>query len=264
MGDHLKKVRPGQPLDIPAATFNTFVDAARDYLQRQQATSGKPTQSFRQTGIVPVKNASGADAARFTVLGIDSPILSPSEAPDSFANQVAFVGVTATASHAGKFVVLLEPIADGEIGKACVAGVCPAVVNVTDAGHQFADIAAGQPVLASCASGSALILWKDSGTGLKWAVVRLGEPLPAGVSGDPKVLGGSGETADTEDWGIDAQEPGYYGVQFTPMRLYWSGVSGAPVYQFVRTPTYNSLGALVAVSAETRSVAFSTGPCEVT
>ncbi len=36
MGDSLKKVKSGDPLVIPAATYNTFVDAARDYLARQQ------------------------------------------------------------------------------------------------------------------------------------------------------------------------------------------------------------------------------------
>ena len=92
MVDILRKVQSGDPLKIPAATFNTFVDSARDYLQRQQGTGGKATQTFRQTGIVPIKNASDADAARFTVLGIDSPIFTLTDAPDSFANQVAFVG----------------------------------------------------------------------------------------------------------------------------------------------------------------------------
>ncbi len=31
----LQKVKSGDPLDILAATFNTFVDAARDYLDRE-------------------------------------------------------------------------------------------------------------------------------------------------------------------------------------------------------------------------------------
>ena len=199
MVDILRKVKSGDALEIPAQTFNTFVDSAQDYLQRQQGTGGKPTQAFRQTGIVPVKNDSGTDAGRFAVLGIDSPIFSPSEAADSFANQVAFIGVTATASHAGTFAVLLEPVADGEIGKACVSGVCPAVVNVTDAGHQFADIAAGQPVLTSCASGSAMILWKDSGTGEKWALVKLGMPsAEAGSTVFPaKVISSQGSAVYT-------------------------------------------------------------------
>ena len=63
----LTKVQSGDSLNIPAATFNTFVDSARDYLQRQQGTGGKPTQAFQQTGIVPIKNASGADVGRFAV-----------------------------------------------------------------------------------------------------------------------------------------------------------------------------------------------------
>jgi hypothetical protein len=34
VGDALKKVKPRDPLVIPATTFNTFVDAARDFLAR--------------------------------------------------------------------------------------------------------------------------------------------------------------------------------------------------------------------------------------
>ncbi|MCJ7544506.1 MAG: hypothetical protein MUP47_08090 [Phycisphaerae bacterium] len=36
MTDALRKVRPGDPLVIPALAYNTFVDAARDFLARQQ------------------------------------------------------------------------------------------------------------------------------------------------------------------------------------------------------------------------------------
>ncbi len=41
MGDHLKKVRPGDPLAIPTATFNTFVDA-QDFLHRQRDIARTP------------------------------------------------------------------------------------------------------------------------------------------------------------------------------------------------------------------------------
>jgi hypothetical protein len=34
MGDHLKKVQSGDPLVVPAATWNAFIDAAEDYRQR--------------------------------------------------------------------------------------------------------------------------------------------------------------------------------------------------------------------------------------
>jgi len=196
----MNKVKSGDLLRIPAATFNTFVDSARDYLQRQQGTGGRPTQTFRQTGIVPVKNNSGADRGRFAVLGIDSPIFTPSEVADTFANQVALVGVTPSASsHSGKFALLLEPVADGEIGMGCVDGVCPAVVNVTDAAHEYADTNDGTTILASCRSGAAQILWRESGTGLKWAIVRIGVSLPETLfPAQVTVDGGSagGPTAD--------------------------------------------------------------------
>jgi hypothetical protein len=42
MGDHLKKVKSGDPLRLPAATFNTFIDASRDCLERQQNVGGAP------------------------------------------------------------------------------------------------------------------------------------------------------------------------------------------------------------------------------
>jgi len=36
MGDPLKKVHPGDPLRISAATFNTLIDVARDYQADKQ------------------------------------------------------------------------------------------------------------------------------------------------------------------------------------------------------------------------------------
>ena len=37
MADTLKKVKPGDPLAIPAATFNTFVDAAKAFVKKPVA-----------------------------------------------------------------------------------------------------------------------------------------------------------------------------------------------------------------------------------
>lgn len=260
----MKKVKSGDALVIPAQTFNTFIDAARDFRARQQGSAQTAQQSFRSSGIILVKNASGYDQDRFAVLGIDSPVITPTDNEDEFKNRPALRGVTpAEASHTGRFIILAEPLADGEIGRAFAHGVCPVKVNVINANHRFADVNDGVAgSLKSGLTGAALILWAESGTGEVWAVVRLGVPS-IGTHENPKVLGGSGETADTEEWDVDNQETGYDGVEFKALRLYWSGNSGDPVYQFIRTPTYDSIGRLVAVSAEVRSVAFDTGPCEV-
>lgn len=69
---NLLKVQSGDPLEIPADTWNTMLDAARDFQNRrqdQQAGRGHPGG-----GAVLVYNSSGAARARFDVRGIDSPI----------------------------------------------------------------------------------------------------------------------------------------------------------------------------------------------
>ena len=105
----MKKVKSGDALVIPAQTFNTFIDAARDFRARQQERAQTAQQTFRSSGIILVKNASGYDQDRFAVLGIDGPIITPTDNEDEFKNKVAFNGVTPTeAGHTGncKFLSL--------------------------------------------------------------------------------------------------------------------------------------------------------------
>ena len=73
MGDPFKKVQRGEPLRIPAETFNTFIDAAKDFRQRTQNRGQSSLANFADSGIVLVKNASGGDRDRYDILGIDSP-----------------------------------------------------------------------------------------------------------------------------------------------------------------------------------------------
>ncbi len=62
MTNGLKKVKPGDLLKIPAATFNTFVDAARDHQQRERNGGAKAQPGFRKSGIVRVKNGQAQPA----------------------------------------------------------------------------------------------------------------------------------------------------------------------------------------------------------
>ena len=72
MVDTLKKVKSGDPLRIPAATFNAMIDAARDHQQRRQGREQTSFPAFRQSGIVLARNDSGSDRDRFDGLGIDA------------------------------------------------------------------------------------------------------------------------------------------------------------------------------------------------
>jgi hypothetical protein len=84
----LRKVKPGDPLAIPAATFNTFVDAARDFLARQHQQGQSGTPSGRHNCIVLVRNDSGAGRQRFDVLGISGPLFDPAADEDAAAKVI--------------------------------------------------------------------------------------------------------------------------------------------------------------------------------
>jgi hypothetical protein len=66
----LKKVKPGDPLVMPATTYNAFVDAARDYLARQQDQLALSlARGARHSGIVRVRDDSGGRAAGACIEG---------------------------------------------------------------------------------------------------------------------------------------------------------------------------------------------------
>ena len=178
MAGSLRKVSPGDPLRMPAETFNTFIDVARDFQQRQRGVHRDAQRDRLDTGLVLVRNTSGAARGRFDVLGIDGPAIHPDDNLLEFQSRVILKGVLPAEAHAGRFVVLLEPLADGAIGRACVDGACVVQVEVDSAEARLADVVAGQTgKLAARASGSVRILWfKAPSTypATAWAVVQLG------------------------------------------------------------------------------------------
>ena len=182
-GDVLKKVKSGDPLRIPAQTFNVFIDMAKDYQGRKMCGGQFAQREFSQSGIVLVKNSSLVDCNRFAVLGIDGPLFSPTVNLESFKNKVVLSCRTPDEyNHLGKFVILQEPIQAGKIGSAWIAGVCPAQINIGHSSHKFADVADGDStVLQSCFSGTARIIWAEYGTGIKWAIVHIGLPPTFGT-----------------------------------------------------------------------------------
>jgi len=190
--DHLRKVQAGDEFDMPARTFNAFVDAAQAGKVTHLGLPRAAGQSRRTNGPLPVsqprstvlvKNSSGGDLGRFSILGIDDALWDPTEQPGQFQSQEALqlvlIGDTpALADHLGRFVILAGPIAAGAIGPAWLDGICPARVDVDDADHPFCDIKdASTGALQSGFAGGARILWKPAGTGDgKWCYIRLGDP----------------------------------------------------------------------------------------
>jgi len=213
MGDAMKKVKPGDPLVIPAATFNTFIDSARDFLARQHQQAQAGTPSGRHNCIVLVRNDSGSDRERFDVLGISGPVFDPASDDEAFKNYPVMTGVTPVEDdHRGKFVILLEPVPAGKLARAVAAGVVPARANVPDEDfpYRLAEVTDGSAAhLTAVKRGSAAILWREGGTGVQWALVRLGNlPQPGVFPVDLAQYGGEqGDDQNPATWTYDVTDP---------------------------------------------------------
>jgi len=176
----LQKVQSGDSLKrFPAEAFNAFVDAAEDFKSRQLQQTPEKVQGSRSSGLVMVYNDSGVDVDAGGVLGIDYPITTPAEDEDHYQYTAPKLvgGEPMDGAHNGKFAIAVAPIPNGEIGPACVSGICCARIDVQDEDHDYADIDDGATAqLSSDETGAAHILWRQAGTGIKWAIVRLGSP----------------------------------------------------------------------------------------
>jgi hypothetical protein len=126
-------------------------------------------------------NGTGSDRGAGEVVGIQSPGVDSSNVYGELKREVTIYGCVPTASHVAKFGITMEPIAARTWGPICIAGACPAKVYVTDTDHDYAAATAGVTgFLTSGTSGAAFILWKEAGTGTKWAIVRLVAPSSGG------------------------------------------------------------------------------------
>jgi hypothetical protein len=123
-----------------------------------------------------VKNTSGGDLARHSILGIDGVVFDHADNADEFKNRPTLSGITpALADHAGRFLVMTEPADNNKFARCILDGVAVCQVDITDADHNYCDIKdAYSSELESYGLGSSQILHQPTGTGVKWCLVRLG------------------------------------------------------------------------------------------
>ena len=182
----MRKVSRGEPLRIPAETFNAFVDAA-EYAKNKKVSSRSTAygKEIDPANTAYVKNQSGSDLSALSIAGIDSPIITPTSNADEFNTRSGWNVVTPTSSHFGKFVVLAEAIPAGEIGLAYISGYAPVTLNVDYANFDRADVSAGTSTkLEASWHGSAKIVWKESGTGTAIrAVIQFDTPREVSLLG---------------------------------------------------------------------------------
>lgn len=176
MGDPLRKVVAGEPVAFSAATWNALTEGARAAQTRRHDVAPGPAASQASGNWLRVRNDSGDDLARFSILGITGIVYSAADNEAEFFNAPTLTGDTPGTSHVGKFVVLQQPLRAGGIGWAAVAGLTVCRLHVYDTAHKFAEVSpSNADKLLSVAGGSARIIYQDAGTGEVQALVRLAD-----------------------------------------------------------------------------------------
>lgn len=170
----MQKVKTGQKFSVKAETWNSFIDAAEYVRNRQADLSSSTSRRDTKSGIVMLRNNTGSALDQFKVLSVGNLIITPADNEQDFRNTLpVFEAENVTSNNLKKpFVILQKPLAKSECGIAMVAGITPVKVNIGSATHEYAELSANG--LKSSESGSIRILWKEEGTGDRWAVVLLG------------------------------------------------------------------------------------------
>ena len=182
-GDPLDPVSSGQKLRIPAAAYNAWCAAARAFnASRLPGGAGSPSRR-KDYATALVRNATGEDAAQFTILAIGGVVIDPmcgQDAEDDFRDAPIFDGYQPAGTPEEPLVILLEPVKAGDFGQGVLSGTTPVKINVLDTAHPCA-VASKDDVTAlqSAPAGPVRILWK-AGTGDdQWAVVCLNQAVAA-------------------------------------------------------------------------------------
>lgn len=145
-----------------------------------RANGRGPTSKPSDAGstFIVVRNDTGAALEFGSVLAITGVPNEPDTATklDLFkygGNALVTVDIP-TSADAGKFVVLQEPCPIDGYARAVISGPAKVQINVTDAAHGFADVTDGDETLLTSGTTGVPILYKQSGTGTKWAIVNIG------------------------------------------------------------------------------------------
>jgi hypothetical protein len=171
-GDPFKKVQSGQRMQIPAAAYNAFIDAA--VATKSGLVQGNPVSRTQQSGGILVRNDTGTDIEqRFAIVALGAPLIDPDDNLQGFQQRIAFAGVLPEDPIADqRFAILQEPLDEDRIGRAILNEATPVQVDFDDEDHQFATPADGETAhLVSASSGPYRVLWKPDGDGLLWCIV---------------------------------------------------------------------------------------------
>jgi len=177
MGRQDGRIEKGQSLRsaISARAWNRAQDAADIVLGAAAGfEEGTGAATHRAANIVYIKNESGHDVPECGVLGVSGVANTflgvgyegelDNRRIRAFFERPVLTGTTPSeqSGHADAFVVTLEPIKNGKVGRAAIAGMFPCRVHITNTGHRYATIKDGDRTrLKSSQCGLVQLVWKS-------------------------------------------------------------------------------------------------------
>ena len=253
-GEYRSRCRSG-PIAAPA-DIDAALRGGRGQVRDPKALLAEP-----DSGVVLIRNNTGSDLTEeHAIVGIDPPLIIPDDRGNVVFERPVFDGIDPAEGQ--PFAVLLQPLADGAIGKAIISGGTWVKVEVNNEGDDYADlIDAETDYLLTGGSGTARILWLADDAmddpDVRWAYVSLGDAKPviykARITTGERLKEGTNEAAailqqfnsGTQLWeDVPAGEvdvwpdPGFRGVAFEDdtVEIYysissqrWQAVSGGRV-----------------------------------
>ena len=180
MSNPFDKVLPGHNIRRTdnAILQNAMIDAAQFVKSKQFDGGAIRGNSDIDLTRVLVKNTTGVAWDRFAPVEIGAVFVTPTAEDELFG-----FDATASASGSKTIAVTLEAIPPGEIGEAAITGCVACQIDITDAGHTSAKGDDGTKLMSAASGGVASIVWKPSGTGVKWCVVLIGGGGGSAISG---------------------------------------------------------------------------------
>lgn len=164
---------------IPAPLWNRIVQATEQVEQSNHGATGATDFAPRASNLLLAKNTTGSEIPRYGVVKFSGAQTDPAISDDALKafQERPILTAAAPSSDDISWGIAVDPIKNGEIGRIAIGGVAPVQIDVSDQGHKYAKPKDNSTAsIESCAASpsAAAILWKQSGTGLRWGVVRFG------------------------------------------------------------------------------------------
>lgn len=173
----IRKVKAGQRVQLG----ESFINGAIDLINASKEVRPNTITGNNDSGIILVKNTSAAFAESGWIMGMGGSVIVPSTTDTGFRFNTPAVEVDEPdiALHFGHFVILLQPLNDGQIGRARLSGIVTVKVDMINVDDLYADVIDAESAesttdyLQSHSAGTARIMDVEDGIGVKWALVAL-------------------------------------------------------------------------------------------